>query len=155
MAQISSSSNPSGRPKFRALAALLFAAIGGACGEESEMAECLPEPTAACTPEINTDFASIHRSLFAQRCGTTGGACHGPEGRKGNLVLADPDAAHKALLGQDGTAARVIPGDAACSSLLQRLETDDPTKRMPLGENKLSEGIRCAVRTWIEGGASR
>lgn len=152
------SANTASRPKLRAAAFLLAAfggAFGGACGGGSETAECLPEPMAACTPEINTDFASIHRSLFARRCGTTGVACHGPEGRNGDLVLSDPDTAYKALLGQDGTNARVTPGDPACSLLLQRLESDDPEKRMPLLEDKLSEGMRCAVRTWIEGGAVR
>jgi hypothetical protein len=148
-----SSSSPS-RLLLRGAAALWLATAGSACGGE-ETSECLPEPLAACTPEINTDFASIHRALFAQRCGTTGGACHGSEGRKGNLVLADADTAYDALLGMDGTPARVSPGDPACSLLLQRLESDDPAKRMPLGENKLSEGLRCAVRTWIEAGAAR
>lgn len=136
---------------FRAAAALFMAS---ACGG-SEAAECLPEPAAACTPEINTEFTSIHRALFAQRCGTSGGACHGPDGRKGGLVLADADSAYNALLGMDGTRARVVPGDPGCSLLLQLLESDDPAKRMPYGENKLSEGLRCAVRTWIEAGAVR
>lgn len=133
--------------------AALFAA--SACGGDSEGAECLPAPAAACTPEINTEFSSIHRALFAQRCGTSGGACHGPDGRKGGLVLTDADAAYNALLGMDGTRARVVPGDPDCSLLMQLLESDDPAKRMPYGENKLSEGLRCAVRTWIEAGAVR
>lgn len=136
---------------FGAVAVLLLAS---ACGG-SEAAECLPEPAAACTPEINTEFTSIHRALFAQRCGTSGGACHGPDGRKGGLVLADADTAYKALLGMDGTHARVVPGDPSCSLLMQLLESDDPDKRMPYGENKLSEGLRCAVRAWIEAGAVR
>jgi hypothetical protein len=154
MVHFSSSSSSPSRLLLRGAAALLLAAAVSACGGE-EASECLPEPMAACTPDINTDFASIHRALFAQRCGTTGGACHGPDGRKGNLVLADADTAYAALMGMDGTQARVSPGDPACSLLLQRLESDDPAKRMPLGEDKLSEGLRCAVRTWIESGAAR
>ena len=134
--------------------AILLAVALSACGGD-DAAECLPEPMAACTPSINTDFASLHQSLFAPRCGTSGTACHGPDGRKGDLVLADADTAYKALLGMDGTRARVSPNDPACSELLQRLETTDPGERMPLGENNLPEGLRCAVRTWIETGAAR
>jgi hypothetical protein len=134
---------------------LLFALVLSACGGDDSAEECLPEPMADCRPDINTDFNALHRSLFAQRCGTSGVACHGADGRKGDLVLADADVAYKALLGMDGTPARVNPGDPACSSLLQRLESTDPAKRMPLGEGNLPEGMRCAVRKWIEMGAAR
>jgi hypothetical protein len=156
MVHILSSSAAHSQLRFRFAAALLLAAVTGACaGSGPAESQCLPEPAAACTPDINTDFASIHRTLFAPRCGTAGNACHGPSGRQGNLVLADADTAYKALLGQDGTQASVIPGDPGCSVLLQRLESDDPQLRMPFGENNLPEGLRCAVRTWIEQGAVR
>lgn len=131
------------------VAGLVFAA----CGDPEN--QCLPEPAADCSPSINTDFATLHRSFFAQRCGTSGNACHGEAGRKGNLVLNEPDSAYKALLGLDGTSARVSPGDPGCSLLLQRLESDDASKRMPLGEDKLPEGMRCAIRKWIEDGATQ
>jgi hypothetical protein len=134
---------------------LLLALVLSACGGDDSAEECLPEPMADCRPDINTDFTSLHRSLFAQRCGTSGVACHGPDGRKGELVLTDVDAAYKALLGMDGTHARVNPGDPSCSTLLQRLESNDPQKRMPLGEGNLPDGLRCAVRKWIETGAVR
>lgn len=70
-------------------------------------------------------------------------------------MLADADSAYKALLGQDGTSRRVVPGDPGCSVLMQRIESDDPMQRMPLLDAKLPEGFRCAVRTWIELGATR
>ena len=77
-------------------------------------------------------------------------------GKQGNLLLEEPDAAYKALLGMDGTHARVQPGDPSCSMLMQRLDSDDPNVRMPRGEtNKLADGLRCAVRIWIEAGAAR
>jgi hypothetical protein len=135
---------------FVALTALLTACASGGSSEE-----CLPEPAVECSASINTDFESLHKNLFNLRCGTSGSGCHGPAGKQGNLVLADPDAAYAALLGKDGTAARVVPGDASCSMLMQRLETDDATRRMPRGEGKLQEGLRCAVRHWIEAGATR
>lgn len=126
-----------------------------ACAGDDGGTQCLPELPSDCTPDINTDFATLHRSLFAQRCGTSGNACHGEAGRKGNLVLQGEEQAYKALLGLDGTHARVSVGDPRCSLLMERLESDDPMKRMPYGENKLSEGMRCAVRKWIEDGAAR
>lgn len=137
----------------RAAAALLLAASLSACGGSEN--QCVPEPTTECSPDINTSFDAIHRSLITQRCGTSGNACHGPAGRQGNLVLADADAAYMALLGQDGTNARVVPGDPGCSVLMQRIETADGKPRMPLGEPILPEGLRCAVRMWIEQGAAR
>jgi hypothetical protein len=135
--------------------ALLFAITAAACAGSENENQCLAEPVADCTPDINTDFATIHRSLLSLRCGTSGNACHGEAGRKGDLVLSDADKAYSALLGKDGTHARVEPGDPGCSLLLQRLESDDASKRMPYGEGKLAEGLRCAVRKWIEDGAVR
>lgn len=126
--------------------------LGACAGSDSQ---CLSEPLPNCTPSINTDFATLHRSLFSQRCGTSGNACHGEAGRRADLVLAEPDKAYSALMGTDGTHARVVPGDPACSLLVQLLESDDPGKRMPYMESKLTEGFRCAVRKWIEDGAMR
>jgi len=79
--------------------------------------------------------------------------CHGPSGNQGNLNLGDADTAYRALLGNSGSHARVIAGDPECSILMQRLETNDDTKRMPRGESKLAEGARCAVQRWIAEGA--
>jgi hypothetical protein len=138
--------------------ALLLAAAGYSCGGDDAApaaAQCLPEPTAACSPDINTNFESIYGNLLSKRCGSTGTACHGREAHMGNLVLADADSAYKALLGEDGTHARVVAGDPDCSPLMQRLESDDPNFRMPWKDAKLGEGSRCAVRMWIESGAAR
>lgn len=70
-------------------------------------------------------------------------------------MLADADTAYGSLLGAGGGAARVVPGDPDCSPLMQRLESTDPAKRMPLGEDNLPEGVRCAIRRWIQEGAAR
>ena len=126
-----------------------------ACAANTPAEACLPEPQAACTPAFNPDFNSIHSNLLAPRCGTAGNNCHGASGKKGNLVLSEPEQAYNALLGRDGTAQRVLPSDPNCSSLMQRLESDDPVQRMPFGESKLPDGVRCAVRMWIEAGANR
>jgi hypothetical protein len=128
-----------------------------ACGgdDDGEQAACVPAAQPACDASINIDFESLHTNLLSQRCGTNGGGCHGANATQGNLVLTTPDAAYAALLGLDGTSSRVVAGDPTCSLLMQRLETDDAEKRMPRFENKLPEGLRCAVRQWIEQGAAR
>lgn len=145
--------------KHARLLVLLLAAAGASCGggddESPAAAQCLPEPATDCQPAFNTDFQSVYTNLLSKRCGSTGTACHGREGHQGNLVLADADTAYKALLGEDGTHARVIAGDPDCSPLMQRLESDDELFRMPYREPKLPEGARCAVRKWIESGAAR
>ena len=135
------------------ITSLFFTALLCAC--TSSPNECTPEPQADCAPNINTDFASLHKNIFSPRCATAGNNCHSSEGKQGNLQLSDPDAAYNALLGMDGTHARVLPGDPSCSMLMQRLDSDDPNVRMPKGENKLADGSRCAVRQWIQAGAVR
>jgi hypothetical protein len=135
-----------------------LASAGSACGGSDDgpaAAQCLPEPSSECTADINTDFDSVYSNLFSKRCGTTGNACHGVDGHQGGLVLAGVDTAYKALLGQDGTHARVIPCDPDCSSLMARLESDDINFRLPYKEAKLADGLRCAVRMWIQDGAAR
>jgi hypothetical protein len=130
-------------------------ACNGSGDDDAAQAECVPAPQPPCVANINVNFESLHTNLFAQRCGTNGAGCHGANAPQGDLVLTSPDAAYAALLGTDGTRSRVIAGDPTCSSLMQRLETDDAVLRMPRGEGKLAEGLRCAVRKWIDEGAAR
>jgi hypothetical protein len=75
-------------------------------------------------------------------------------GKQGGLDLSDRAGAYQQLLGSTGRA-RVVPGDASCSILMERLESTDPNQRMPLREAQLSEGVRCAVQTWIKNGAEQ
>lgn len=100
-------------------------------------------------PLYDPTFENVFDNTLKPSCGTGGTACHAPEGAQAGLVLADVDAAHAALL--EG---RVEPGDAACSLMMQRLESDDPGFQMPPGR-KLRDAERCAIQRWIEGGATR
>ena len=91
--------------------------------------------------------------MISQRCGASdsGNTCHGKNGNpKSSLKLTDASTAYQELM-----AGRVIAGDAHCSPLMERLESDDPMQRMPYGENKLGAGLRCAFQQWIEKGAPR
>jgi hypothetical protein len=124
----------------------------GCGGSDAEAEACAILP-ATCSPSFDTDFATVHKNVFQLRCGTANGvtSCHGSDGNQGGLTLSDPAKAYDALI----SSGLVIPGDAQCSPLMVRLETDDAAKRMPRGEAKLPAGIRCAVQRWISEGASR
>jgi hypothetical protein len=138
---------------FIAASALALAAVGcGGGSSEPGLERCVTLPE-MCTPSFNTDYDTVYKNLLGARCGTASGVpnCHGSDGNAGGLTLANADAAHAALIA-DGL---VIPGDAACSPLMVRLATDNADKRMPRGEGKLPDGIRCAVQRWIEAGAVR
>ena len=124
------------------------------CSESAEPEPaCLEAVDTACTPLFEPKFSEIHARRFSVTCSSGGTSCHGPSGRKAGLALADFDEAYDLLLGNAGARARVVPFDPACSELVRRLDTTS-SEVMPPGE-PLSEGERCAVRLWIENGATK
>jgi hypothetical protein len=136
---------------------VVLCAGGLACASDTSMNgdSCLQTLPLTCEPSLPASYDELYQQVFSQRCGVSGSgtSCHGRDGLKGNLGLFDAQSAYKALTGADMTRARVLPGDPACSLLMQRLESQDASFRMPLGESPLSAGVRCAVQTWIEQGA--
>ena len=148
------------RATYRALVCLLVCALGSACGggdddggDGGDDPICIETLPADCVMGFPATWDRVHNFVIQQSCGGPNGpTCHGPEGRQGDLVLFDKEAAYRALLGTDGTHARVEPGDPACSPLMERLTTDDPVRRMPQG-GKLDDSTICAVQKWIEQGA--
>jgi hypothetical protein len=139
------------------LFALATSATLVGCGDDARPPSCDTAPQPSCEASIPSTYDAIYDRVFRQSCGgpSTGASCHGPEGKKGGLLLADPEQAYHYLLGDVDGRARVTAGSAACSELMQRLDSDDASFRMPLGPPKLSEGLRCAVRQWIATGAER
>lgn len=133
----------------RRLAALACLAVLAGCPADDEVV-CAEIDVTTCTPTYTPTFDNVFSRTLQPTCGVAGGSCHGPDGAKGGLVLAEADAAHAALL--DG---RVEPGDAACSLIVRRLESTDRGFRMPPGSSALSAGERCAIEQWIEAGAAR
>jgi hypothetical protein len=128
------------------------------CGEDKPPASsCDTPPQQRCEASIPTTYDAIYDQIIRQGCGgsATGASCHGPEGKKGGLLLADREQAYSYLLGDVDGRVRVTAGSPECSGLVHRLDSDDPSFRMPLGPPKLSEGLRCAVRQWIAMGAER
>jgi hypothetical protein len=134
--------------------------VAGSTGSSSQAGSfsmaCVESLPASCTPSISPTFSSINDKVFQQSCGVfgQGGTCHGAEGRQGGLGLFDADTAYTNLLDTTGRA-RVVAGNPKCSILMERLDSSDTTKRMPLNGPQLDPGIRCAIQQWIEAGASR
>jgi len=141
------------KSRYAGLSLLLLAAHS-ACGAGS--GECVDLP-ASCSPAISTDYNTIYKSVLGQRCGSSVGtmSCHAEGNSPSGLVLSDPDTAYNHLLGLGAPSARIIPGDAECSPLMERIATGDAAQRMPLGQAPLSDGVRCAIQTWIREGAIR
>jgi Planctomycete cytochrome C len=134
-------------------AALLGSACDGDSGDsDDDGASCVVRDASACTPLYEPTWERVLTETITPRCGTPGSACHGEPtatGADGGLVVSEMAATHAALL--DGGFVR--PGDAACSELMVRLDTDDDAQRMPPGAQALAESERCSIARWIEDGA--
>ena len=121
------------RPALTALAMPLLLSVGAAAS--------LPDQV-----RFNRDI----RPIFSDKCYT----CHGPDvsNRKTPLRFDTPEGAQQDLGGRSA----IVPGDLGKSTLIARLTTDDPIRRMPPayeGHDKLSEREIDLVKRWIEQGA--
>lgn len=126
--------------------------LSAGCGDDSGALMCV-EINPQCTPAYEPTWDNIYRFVISQSCAAEGVACHGRDGLKGNLGLFTQLDAYQGLVGGAGDKPRVLKGDAACSILTERIETDDTARRMPFLGAKLSEGDRCAIEKWIAAGA--
>jgi hypothetical protein len=136
---------------------LVVAILLVSCGDPGSSAldqGCAQVQGESCQPLYSPEFDEIFARTLLGSCGVSGNSCHAVEGAKAGLVFANADDSHASLLGESGGAALVVPGDAACSELVVRLEAPDPSRSMPPGR-PLSEGERCAIEQWIDGGAAR
>jgi hypothetical protein len=134
---------------------------GGGNGDDDDQETCLTSLPSCNSLPFPATFDNIYDQVLIKSCGSssTGTSCHyGPTDDKAQhgLVLSDPDVAYDHLLGmtKDGRA-RVMPMDAKCSILMERLQSMDPSFRMPVGSQPLPVGERCAISEWIEQGAKR
>ena len=128
------------------------------CGAEAEdMTACLDALSLDCAPAYEPSYDAIFDNLLSKTCGSasTGNVCHFGSNTQTGLSLSDRGLSYDSLLGLSGSRPRVMPGNPSCSLLVQRLESDDPMFRMPVGRAQLSLGERCAVRRWIADGAKR
>jgi len=123
-----------------------------------------PAPGGGCVQGLSLDCTSLYdppiyptlfEKVFKPTCASGVGTCHTGDAAKGGLIFENADTAYGLLLGTQGGKKRVLPGDAACSLLVERLESSEPTFRMPPGTSGLSRGERCAIEKWIANGAGR
>jgi len=105
----------------------------------------------------DTSFSSIRDEILVPSCGFD--SCHGAGGGSGDLIL-DAEGSHAALVDVPSSAADgeilVIPGDAAGSYLVKKLEdaggvTGDA---MPPSGQLLDADKIARVRGWIDAGAA-
>ncbi len=128
--------------------------LGGGCTGSGGGQGCVEVEVAGCTSAFDPTFTQVWNRVLEPSCTVPGTPCHGASDAAGagrGLVLLDPDGAYDALF----HGGFVAPGDPACSILVERLDTDDESRRMPVGEVQLAEGLRCGVRQWIAAGAPR
>ena len=93
------------------------------------------------------DYSRDIQPLFAEHCLE----CHGPDDSKGGLVLTSRDAALKEL---KSGAKGIVPGDAAASSLIERVTTSDLEDRMPPKAKKPLKAHEIELlKAWIKDGA--
>ncbi len=147
------SSNPHIR-RAAALATLLFAACtDDGPADDGATPACVEIDYEGCALLYPPTWDQVWEQTITTSCSGGGAACHddGEDGER--LRLVEPDAAYLALT--EGEHPQVIPGDPRCSPLLIRLESEDPTYRMPPGNTALAAGARCSIATWVAAGATQ
>ncbi len=137
----------------RTVIAALLASLT-ACSGRGSTAECVAGLSTACSPLYSPTFDQIFSRTLSPTCAQPGGVCHASAGVQGGLLFIDPDQTYALLLGETDGNARVIPGNPACSILVERIESTDPATVMP-PKAPLSDAERCAILQWIQGGAKR
>jgi mono/diheme cytochrome c family protein len=93
------------------------------------------------------DYAREVQPVLARRCF----ACHGPDTQEAGLRL---DEAASATAKLDSGMTAIVPGDAAGSELLARVESDDEFLQMPPEGPRLSADEIASIRGWIDAGAT-
>ncbi len=91
--------------------------------------------------DAQENLAQQTYAIFEQSCLN----CHGEHGAFTEEIII----AHTALI-ETGA---VVPGKPIESELYRRLLTNDPAKRMPLGQPQLSEAAIRTIENWIQAGA--
>jgi Planctomycete cytochrome C len=123
------------------------------CGDDSgDGPACAEIDLQTCTTAFSPTWDDVYRHVIDVQCAAS--TCHG-DGMAGGLKMSTKADAYAGLVDGVGGKPRVIKGDAACSILTERIETDDPDKRMPYKGAKLSAGDRCAIEKWIAAGAPK
>ena len=104
---------------------------------------------AACSQAVNAaeiDFGRDIKPLLARRCF----ACHGPDEAEAGLRFDKESSVTKPL---ESGATAVVPGKVGESELLKRVQSDDPSERMPPEGKPLSDKEQQMLEQWVKSGA--
>jgi hypothetical protein len=105
---------------------------------------------AAAADALDVQYRRDILPLLSDRCFK----CHGPDSasREAGLRLDQPDVAIAEL---ESGATAIVPGDAAKSALVERIESSDPDMAMPPADSgkTLSAAEKALLRRWVEQGA--
>lgn len=138
-----------------ALVGVALAACGGGGGGGACLKDLAPCDTVLYQPT----FDDVFTHTFQPKCALSGGGCHDMAGRPNGLELDQEDLAYALLLGRQDGRARVVPGNPACSILMERLEgllpVMPPGQPNPPDRATLPPTERCSIQTWIQNGAER
>ena len=153
---MASTTVPRRRLALRAAALALGAAVAGCAGDGKGLdANGRPpsESGAGLPPATGVSFKAVQDNVFTPVCST----CHAGAAAPLGLRL-DAGNAYASLVNvasvEVGALRRVLPGDAANSYLVQKIEGRAAVgARMPLGGPALSQANIDLVRAWIAAGA--
>jgi len=136
------------------LALLLLSLASLSCSSSPSTpapAACTPTPVdLSCSPLYEPTYAQVFQRTLLPTCGKSGSSCHA-EGRQGGLAFLDADESYRLLVDETRT---VLPGDAACSSVVARITATSGKVRMPPGAS-LDPAEQCSIIRWIQDGAKR
>ncbi len=122
--------------------------LAGCPGEELTCVEV----DLACAPLYEPTFANIFTLTLEPKCAVSN-ACHAGARPRGGLDLSEEQRAFDGLL--EVAQGRVVPGDASCSELIERV-TNTGGFQMPPGDDAhLSAAEVCALTQWVAAGAPR
>jgi hypothetical protein len=133
-----------------AAALCLIACTDDTGSDDSDPQTCVEIDYEGCALLYPPSWDQVWDQTINTTCSGGGAACH--SGQFG-VIFTDQTSAYTSLT--TGEHAQIIPGDPACSPLMHRLESDDPSFRMPPGNTALPAGARCSIATWIANGASQ
>ena len=142
---------------FLALTCCAACSNSPASGGDAGVA-CVTGLSPTCKPLYDPPiYQTIFDKTFHPTCATGSGSCHTSDFAAGGLVFENADDAYSMLMQQSKMygEARVVPGDAGCSLIVEKIESSDPSFRMPRGTIPLSAPEKCAIELWIANGAKR
>jgi hypothetical protein len=136
---------------YRLFAALTAAVLLPACpADELVCVEHVPD----CTPQYEPTFDNVFTMTLEEKCAVSN-ACHAGAAPKRGLDLSEIDRAYEGLTA--GDTPLVVPGDAECSVLIERVGSTSSELQMPPGGSsaRLPPAELCALQQWVAAGALR